>query len=276
MLFFLRGSAALPLKLKRVYSVYYLPAVFVYGKKECPYDAAQYMCIYLPRGLHSLSNSTHKAVRERVLQPWPSNTQWYSGGGCPPTAPLQASQCLRPYQKPSHTRWRMDQARQGHSDAWDGGIIGLLVLPETPNTTWVLILMTPKLWQHHDRSLSIEPRSEAPQPLTTAAVWENVLEMKEHPLMESATESQHALAYNVAEDKVWQRRQTAACCRPAAKRRMWMDGGLAHLQCVVVSRVGRTPGLHSLIHLPLPQSTLCLSHTHARTQTWHVLCTTVM
>lgn len=54
----------------------------------------------------------------------------------------------------------------------------------------------------------------------TVAVWKNVLEMKEHPLMESATESQRALVYNVAEDKVWQKRRTGACCRPAAERRM--------------------------------------------------------
>lgn len=61
---------------------------------------------------------------------------------------------------------------------------------------------------------------EAPQPLTMEAVWENVLEVKEHQPTESAMESQHALAHNVAEEKVWQRRRTGACCRPAAKRRM--------------------------------------------------------
>lgn len=66
------------------------------------------------------------------------------------------------------------------------------------------------------KNLSIE----ASQPLTTAAVWKNVLEMKEHRLIESATESRHALAYNVAEDKVWQRRRAGARCRPAAQRRM--------------------------------------------------------
>lgn len=80
----------------------HLPAVFVYGARECPYDTAQYMCIHLPRGLHSLTDSilqqnVPNAVMEHVLRPWLG----YSAGGSPPAAPLQASRRLRPQQRPS-------------------------------------------------------------------------------------------------------------------------------------------------------------------------------
>lgn len=38
----------------------------------------------------------------------------------------------------------MDQTGQLHSEAQDGGIVGLLVLPESPNATQVVILMSTK------------------------------------------------------------------------------------------------------------------------------------
>ncbi len=58
---------------------------------------------------------------------------------------------------------------------------------------------------------------------------------------------------------------SGACRRPAMKSSMWMAGGLAHLQCVGVSQVGRTPVLCSLIHLFLPQPTQSDTHTQAHT-----------
>lgn len=58
-----------------------------------------------------------------------------------------------------------------------------------------------------------------------------------------------------------------ACRHPTTKGPMWMDGGLAHLQCVGVSRAGRAPVLCSLIHLFLPQTTSSDTHTH--THVWH-------
>lgn len=107
-----------------------------------------------------------------------------------------------------------------------GGFIhvGLLVLPETPNATRAVISATlpPKASRaSRQKTRRLKPRSEAPPLKTVAgAAWRKVQEMKEHPLMESATESQHALVYNVAGDKVWQRRRTLACCRTTVQTRM--------------------------------------------------------